>query len=313
MEKHCPNCGYVEKSINIPNANNITYLDLFGGDDDPQTSDNITFLEIPISTNTNTNVQTDDPNQHNGLITKIWGPSGWEFEHSISFGYPVNPTQEKKEEYLQHFKSLANVLPCKYCRESYKIFIESEPTVLNMKVMESRATLTKWLYDIHQRVNQKLGVDYGVSYEDIVDRYESFRAKCKKDPDGQGTQKGCVAPLDYKAFSFRKLNSHDPPLIPMDLTEKFVILNENSIDPNWLVFYIFAKERNLTMDQLKHSHKEVWCDRNRYCQQIIKDMRENSIPSIVDGKLTQGELRLILMMSSNLTKDELEKYLSSVS
>jgi hypothetical protein len=294
MEKHCSNCGHVDAL-----KSNITYVDidlfgenLFGGD----------ISDIGYVTS---NAKDNDPNQHNGLITKIWGPSGWEFEHAVTFGYPVEPSDTQKQDYFSHFKSLGNILPCRYCRESYKIFIESEPTILNMDVMKSRATLTRWLYDVHQRVNQKLGVDYGISYEDVVDRYESFRARCKSEPGS--TQKGCVSPLDYKAFSFRKLNSHDPPLIPVELVDKFVAINKNAIEPEWLMFYIFAKQQNLTAEQIKHQHKEVWCDRNRYCQQIIKEMRENSIPPTVDGHLTYGELRLILMLSSNMTKDELEK------
>ena len=36
-------------------------------------------------------------NKNNGLMTKIWGPSGWEFLHSVSFGYPIEPTAEQKK------------------------------------------------------------------------------------------------------------------------------------------------------------------------------------------------------------------------
>ncbi len=37
------------------------------------------------------NIDHDDY-KHNGLITKIWGGPGWIFNHSVTFGYPINPT-----------------------------------------------------------------------------------------------------------------------------------------------------------------------------------------------------------------------------
>jgi hypothetical protein len=61
----------------------------------------------------NTNIYTNrDIDINNGLITKIWGPALWIGEHSISFGYPLNPTDEEKLAYKKHFESLADVLPC---------------------------------------------------------------------------------------------------------------------------------------------------------------------------------------------------------
>ena len=44
-------------------------------------------------------------NINNGLITKIWGPGAWEFLHSVTFGYPVSPTDEQK----QYYKDLCGV------------------------------------------------------------------------------------------------------------------------------------------------------------------------------------------------------------
>ena len=50
-----------------------------------------------------------DGQQNNGLITKIWGGPGWTFCHSITFGYPIEPTDEQINNYRTFFISLGNV------------------------------------------------------------------------------------------------------------------------------------------------------------------------------------------------------------
>ena len=72
-----------------------------------------------------------------------------------------------------------------------------------MNKLETRKDFTKWLYDVHNMVNEKLGVpDCEIpSFEEIEDRYQSFRASCKplttKEKDDKAG-KGCIAPEDGK-------------------------------------------------------------------------------------------------------------------
>ena len=60
-----------------------------------------------------------DYNSGDGMLTSIWGPSMWHFLHTISFNYPVNPSNEEKQHYYDYLMSLQNILPCKYCRDNY--------------------------------------------------------------------------------------------------------------------------------------------------------------------------------------------------
>ena len=48
--------------------------------------------------------------------------------------------------------------------------------------LKTRKDLTKWLYDMHNKVNHKLGVpECNIpSFEDVISQYEEYRAKCKK-------------------------------------------------------------------------------------------------------------------------------------
>jgi hypothetical protein len=114
-----------------------------------------------------------------GLVPDSWGPAAWTFLHSITFNYPENPTKEHKELHKSYFESLTYLLPCDECRESYSKFIkEKGDTELNDDALKNKGSLTLWLYNLHNRVNNKLGKTDNISYEDVVKKYEGFRAVC---------------------------------------------------------------------------------------------------------------------------------------
>lgn len=127
-----------------------------------------------------------------GMQTRVFGPAGWLFLHAIAQNYPWEPTLQKKEDYLQFFKLVGSVLPCRYCRESYQDFIKENE--LNKSVMKNRKTLTTWLYNIHNQVNKKLGVTCVPTLKEVWDKFESFRSKCTKSPEIV-VKKGCTDPL----------------------------------------------------------------------------------------------------------------------
>jgi len=137
------------------------------------------------------NSQTDY--SKNGMQTKVWGPTGWVFLHCIAQNYPQDPTPEQKKYYFEFFKLVGNVLPCRYCRESYQEFINQPDTTLNMDVMKNRTTFSRWLFDIHNKVNKKLGIKSCVTFKQVTLKYESFRSKCTKSPVPKEI-KGCTNP-----------------------------------------------------------------------------------------------------------------------
>jgi hypothetical protein len=131
-----------------------------------------------------------------GMQTRTWGPAGWIFLHSIAQNYPWKPTEEQKYSYYSFFNLVGNVLPCRYCRESYQKFIHEPDTELTMKSMESRKSLFLWLYKIHNKVNKKLDVKGVPTKEQVWEKYESFRAKCHKSPEKiDKPKKGCFDPM----------------------------------------------------------------------------------------------------------------------
>lgn len=129
----------------------------------------------------------------NGMQTRVWGPAGWIFLHCIAQNFPKEPTMEQIEHYKQFFRIVGTVLPCRYCRESYQQFINEPDTLLDDKVMKNRQTFSKWLYNVHNKVNKKLGVDYNVTFKQVTDKYESFRSKCTKSQPTKPVH-GCTNP-----------------------------------------------------------------------------------------------------------------------
>jgi len=73
------------------------------------------------------------------MDTRYWGPSGWDLFHRIA------AHSEDPDDVLKH---MAEVLPCKFCRNSTRRFIKNHPYDKNDR--------EKWLYEIHNMVNHKL-------------------------------------------------------------------------------------------------------------------------------------------------------------
>ena len=134
----------------------------------------------------------EDYKSDNGMLTTVWGPSTWHLLHTISFNYPVEPSLEDKTNYRNFILSLRKVLPCGKCRKNLTKNFKKLP--LTMSHMKSRDTFSKYIYDLHEVVNEMLCKKSGLSYEDVRERYEHFRARCAT-KTAKVDEKGCVVPL----------------------------------------------------------------------------------------------------------------------
>lgn len=103
------------------------------------------------------------------MDTRFFGPSAWQLFHLIAF------RSQHPDDVLQDMK---DVLPCKFCRESTSEFVKQHPL---------RGDPGRWLYDLHNTVNNKLRmqakddpivIDPGPDpeFEDIKERYTKMKA-----------------------------------------------------------------------------------------------------------------------------------------
>jgi len=242
--------------------------------------------------------QSLDESKSNGLITKIWGPHFWETLHCASAGYPLEPSDLDKKNYKDFYITIGKVLPCKFCRESYEQFItEEKDTIINDSVFDSRENLMLWVYKLHERVNLKLGMTYGVTFEEVKNRLESFRAKCMKG------KKTCAMPLNLKANSFGKALHKNAPIIDIKFYKSFKSYAlKRGVEFN---------DEILKLQELKHN-TNIWNKRDDYCVKLINKMRLKGIPSVEsNGEYknlpTIEELKLIKMLSTNICCEELEQ------
>ena len=142
------------------------------------------------------------------MVTKIWGPAFWHSLHTISFNYPVNPSDNEKVWYRNYILSLQNILPCKYCRKNLTTNLKQLP--LSMCKMKNRDTFSRYIYELHELVNKMLKKKSGLTYCDVRERYEHFRARCIEETpkileftklsninknNSTKKEKGCTEPL----------------------------------------------------------------------------------------------------------------------
>lgn len=138
-----------------------------------------------------------------GMLTSVWGPAAWHLLHTISFNYPINPTEENKKQYKYFIESLGDVLPCKYCRMNLKNNLKAHP--IKPCHMKNRDSFSRYIYNLHEIVNKMLGKKSGLSYCDVRERYEHFRARCTQNDAPKifkfnttrknQKEKGCTEPL----------------------------------------------------------------------------------------------------------------------
>lgn len=118
----------------------------------------------------------EDYNSGDGMVTSVWGPVFWFALHTMSFNYPVKPTPEDKKHYKDFIISLKYILPCRSCRENLVKNFKKLP--LTMSDMKNRESFSRYVYNLHELVNTMLKKKSNLTYEDVRDRFETFRAKC---------------------------------------------------------------------------------------------------------------------------------------
>jgi hypothetical protein len=116
------------------------------------------------------------------MDTRYWGPEGWQLFHTICYNYPIKPDIITIQTHKIFFKIIGDILPCKYCRMSYKKYIEDLPVE---KSLDSRDSLFKWSYLLHNKVNGKLRKQGHLNtpdpeYDDVYKFYseEPFKEMC---------------------------------------------------------------------------------------------------------------------------------------
>jgi hypothetical protein len=85
------------------------------------------------------------------LDIRNWGEAGWTFLTSVALMFPKNATPKTRQEYLEFFKNIGNVLPCSLCEAHYNSYLTNHP--LPTETGGPRE-LSLWLHNLHNEVNK---------------------------------------------------------------------------------------------------------------------------------------------------------------
>jgi len=173
-----------------------------------------------------------DYSSGDGMLTTVWGPSLWHYLHTMSFNYPNNPTLSQKNKYKQFINNLQFTLPCKYCRINLSKNLKIVP--LKDCDLKNRKMFSYYIYNLHEHINSMLGKKSGLSYEQVRERYEHFRARCtekefsdkiftlkKIKKNTKNKEKGCTEPLyGKKAKCVIKIVPHNEKCKTLTIDKK---------------------------------------------------------------------------------------------
>ena len=103
----------------------------------------------------------------------IWGPHLWFSLHTMSFNYPLEPSNIDKINYKNFFINLQEVIPCSVCKKNYKRHLNEHPL---KDYLKNRKTLVYWVIDMHNMVNVEIGKKI-YSYDKVIKKYEDVYKK----------------------------------------------------------------------------------------------------------------------------------------
>jgi hypothetical protein len=90
-----------------------------------------------------------------GISPKIWGPNAWTFIHLMVLSEKEPFDSSRLKYYEQFFTLLTVLLPCETCRNH---LIENIGKMTKIESIQTKRELFNWTVDLHNRVNQILGI-----------------------------------------------------------------------------------------------------------------------------------------------------------
>jgi hypothetical protein len=175
------------------------------------------------------------------LNTKIWGPPTWFFLHSMVMAYPKRIDEKnsyhinRRNSMFQFLSNLGNVLPCPICGTSYNSYLKDPEMPPLWESLSSRKSLVHFMYQIHNRVNDKLGVPLceRPSLKEVVECYSNYIAN-KQTPTTEEERinrrmKGCQSAkkkFSCKVSVFDNTESHNVNNNNLNINEDIHYLNE---------------------------------------------------------------------------------------
>ncbi len=93
--------------------------------------------------------------------------NSWHPLYKASFKYPINPSDNHKIEFIKFFNKYISTLP-----STWQPNINKLPK-LRLEDLQSRETLSYYIYILHGMITNMLGKQHTLKYEDIKQKYDN--------------------------------------------------------------------------------------------------------------------------------------------
>lgn len=87
------------------------------------------------------------------LDPNVWGPHYWFFLHTISMTYPHHPNAVTKKKYYEFIQNLPIFIPVEAMSGELSKLIDQYPIT---PYLDNRESFIRWVWFIHNKINQKL-------------------------------------------------------------------------------------------------------------------------------------------------------------
>lgn len=114
------------------------------------------------------------------LDPRIWGPHYWHFLHTIALTYPNNPNAITKKKYYEFINSLPLFLPIEKMGSDFSKLLNLYPV---QPYLDNRESFVKWVWFIHNKINEKLEkpkISLNDFYVNYYEQYKSIDEKIKQ-------------------------------------------------------------------------------------------------------------------------------------
>jgi len=108
------------------------------------------------------------------LDPTVWGPHMWFFLNTIAITYPLRPNAVTKKKYYDFIQNLPMFIPIEHMSGEFTKLLDEYPV---QPYLDKRETLIRWVWFIHNKINQKLEKPQITLKEFYVNYYEEYKPK----------------------------------------------------------------------------------------------------------------------------------------
>jgi len=106
------------------------------------------------------------------LDPNIWGPHFWFFLHSISMSYPNRPNAVTKKKYYDFILNIPLFIPVEHISTVMSKLLDEYPV---LPYLDNRESLVRWMWFIHNKINQKLEKPQITLNDFYIKYYEAYK------------------------------------------------------------------------------------------------------------------------------------------